>query len=380
MSNRAKKIKVAFSVTNCLCHDQRIIKMATLVSGLGCDIILIGRKSGDCCKHDSIAFRTRRFRMIFMRGFLFYMFFNIRLFFYLLLHKCDILVSNDLDTLLPNFLVSRFKKIPVVYDSHEYFTGVPEIQSRRFVKWVWKSIERSIFPRLKYVMTVSDSIAMQYMSEYGLKPLTVRNCSPGSKNIIPLTRAEIRLNPRHLLLIFQGAGINRDRGGEELIDAIAITDNVSLLVIGSGDKYEVLIENASKQGLTDRIRFLPKLPWNDLMRYTKAVDAGLSLDKNSNLNYKYSLPNKLFDYISAGIPVLATELPEITKIVTEYKFGILISEPSAGEISKALKVLRDDRQLLSELKRNSALASESINWENESLKVAELYRSILNQI
>jgi glycosyltransferase involved in cell wall biosynthesis len=181
-------------------------------------------------------------------------------------------------------------------------------------------------------------------------------------------------------LIFQGAGINRDRGGEELIDAIAITDNVSLLVIGSGDKYEVLIENASKQGLTDRIRFLPKLPWNDLMRYTKAVDAGLSLDKNSNLNYKYSLPNKLFDYISAGIPVLATELPEITKIVTEYKFGILISEPSPGEISKALKVLRDDRQLLSELKRNSALASESINWENESLKVAELYRSILNQI
>jgi glycosyltransferase involved in cell wall biosynthesis len=380
MSIPLHKPRVAFSVTNCICYDQRVIKMAGTVSRLGCDIIIIGRKSGYCYNSDSVPFPTRRFTMLFKRGFLFYKFFNIRLFIYLLLHKIDILVSDDLDTLLPNFLVSKIRNLPLVYDSHEYFTGVPELQNRKFVKWVWKSIEKSVFPQLKYVLTVSDSIAKQYEKEYRLRPLTVRNCAVKSDQLVPFSREELELNPEHLLLIFQGSGINAERGGEELIDAIAITEDVSLLIIGSGDKFEILIEKTKNLGLSERIKFIPKLPWVRLMRYTRSVDAGLSLDKNSNLNYSFSLPNKLFDYISAGIPVIASDLPEISKILNEYNCGILVSEVNPGEISKAIKVLRDNRDLLSELKQNSLIASESINWETESLKVTELYRSILKQI
>jgi glycosyltransferase involved in cell wall biosynthesis len=178
-------------------------------------------------------------------------------------------------------------------------------------------------------------------------------------------------------LILQGTGINTDRGGEELIDAVNITDNVSLLIIGSGDQIEFLIEKVTQLGLTGRIKFVKKLAWNMLMRYTRSADAGLSLDKNSNLNYNFSLPNKLFDYISAGIPVISTDLPEIARIINEFRCGILISEASPEEISKAIKELRDNRELLSELKRNSAIASESVNWENESKKVVDLYRSII---
>jgi glycosyltransferase involved in cell wall biosynthesis len=374
------KTKVAFSVTNCICHDQRVMKMAGVLSNLGCDIIIIGRRSGYCCKNDSVPFRTKRFGMIFRSGFLFYMSFNIRLLIFLFFHKYDFLVSNDLDTLLPNFLVSKLKRIPLVYDSHEYFTGVPEIQNRPFVKWVWKSIEKLVFPRLKYVMTVSDSIAIQYEKDYGLKPLTVRNCSVITELIVPFSRDELKIDPYHLLLIMQGTGINVDRGGEELIDAIAITDNVSLLVIGSGDKFQSLIDKTIKTGLSDRIRFISKLPWQELMRYTRSSDVGLSLDKNSNVNYNFSLPNKLFDYMSAGIPVISSDLPEISKILAEYKCGIVISEVTKDEISNAIKKLRDNHGLLSELKQNSVIASESINWETESLKVVELYRSILDQI
>ena len=354
--------------------------MAGVLSNLGCDIIIIGRRSGYCCKNDSVPFRTKRFGMIFRSGFLFYMSFNIRLLIFLFFHKYDFLVSNDLDTLLPNFLVSKLKRIPLVYDSHEYFTGVPEIQNRPFVKWVWKSIEKLVFPRLKYVMTVSDSIAIQYEKDYGLKPLTVRNCSVITELIVPFSRDELKIDPYHLLLIMQGTGINVDRGGEELIDAIAITDNVSLLVIGSGDKFQSLIDKTIKTGLSDRIRFISKLPWQELMRYTRSSDVGLSLDKNSNVNYNFSLPNKLFDYMSAGIPVISSDLPEISKILAEYKCGIVISEVTKDEISNAIKKLRDNHGLLSELKQNSVIASESINWETESLKVVELYRSILDQI
>ena len=107
------------------------------------------------------------------------------------MHRFDILVANDLDTLLPNYLVSKLKHLPLVYDSHEYFTGVPELTGRPFVKWVWKTIERSIFPHLKYVMTVSDSIADKYEREYNARPLTVRNCSPDCRHIIKYSRDEI---------------------------------------------------------------------------------------------------------------------------------------------------------------------------------------------
>ena len=376
----SNKIKVAFSVTNCICHDQRVQKIAGTISSLGCDIIIIGRRSGDCCDSSSIPFKTKRFRMIFHKGFLFYKFFNIRLFIFLLFHKYDLLVSNDLDTLLPNYLVSKIKALPLVYDSHEYFTGVPEIQDRHLVKWVWKSIERSIFPRLKYVMTVSDSIALQYEKEYNVRPLTVRNCAAKTEDIIPFSRKELQINPDHLLLILQGTGLNIDRGGEELIDAISITDDVSLLIIGSGGNVGVLREKTANMGLTGRIKFIPVLPWKSLMKYTRSADAGLSLDKNSNQNYSFSLPNKLFDYISAGIPVIASELPEISNILGDYNCGLLIPEVNPRDISKAIISLRDNRDFLKELKQNARIASESLNWENEALKVKELYVPIINNL
>jgi glycosyltransferase involved in cell wall biosynthesis len=347
------------------------------VSKLNCDVTIIGRKSGACCDSGTVPFKTHRFNMIVKRGFLFYAFFNLRLFVFLLLHKYDILISNDLDTLWPNYLVSKLKNLPLIYDSHEYFTGVPELQTRPFVRWIWKRIEKSIFPGLKHVMTVSDSIAIQYDKEYGIKPEVVRNCSMNSEDIKPFSREELDINPDHLLLILQGTGINVDRGGLELIDAVRITDEVSLLIVGSGDQFGLLKEKVLKMGLTERIKLISKCPWQTLMRYTRSADAGLSLDNNSNMNYNFSLPNKVFDYLSAGIPVIATELAEISKIVNEYSCGILIPDLAPEEIRKAIIRLRDNRDLLAELKRNSAEASRILNWKNESLKIVELYKLII---
>jgi glycosyltransferase involved in cell wall biosynthesis len=318
--------------------------------------------------------------MFFRKGFLFYKFFNIRLFFYLLFHHFDILVSNDLDTLLPNYIVSKIKNVPVVYDSHEYFTGVPEIQSRPFVKWVWKNIERSIFPHLKYVMTVSNSIANKYESEYGMLPITVRNFSKNAGSILPYSREELGINPDDFLLILQGTGINVDRGGEELIEAVAEMDQVSVMVVGSGDSVHSLKLRVTELMIENRVRFFPKVSWIEMMRFTRTADAGVSLDKNTNLNYSFSLPNKLFDYISAGIPVIASDLPEVKRIVLENECGIIIPEVSPFEIIRAINGLKQDISLHSELKKNAVKASKSINWENESVKVKNLYRKILDSL
>jgi hypothetical protein len=111
MGEITEKPKVAFSVTNCICFDQRVLKMSETVTDMGCEVTIIGREKRNCCENQNVPFRTKRFRMLFNKGFLFYKFFNIRLFIYLLLNRFDILVANDLDTLLPNYLVSRLRGI-----------------------------------------------------------------------------------------------------------------------------------------------------------------------------------------------------------------------------------------------------------------------------
>ena len=297
MPGTTNKKKVIFSVTNCICHDQRVLKMAGTVNKLNCEITIVGRSGGICCKNDSIPFKIRRFKMLFKKGFLFYKFFNLRLFFFLLFNKCDLLVSNDLDTLLPNFVVAKLKRLPLVYDSHEFFTEVPELQNRPFVKWVWNSIEKMIFPHLKYVITVSDSIADSYERLYRVKPVVVRNVSKKAEHIAAFTRKELGLDNKDFLLIIQGTGININRGAEELIDAVSITEGIILLIVGTGDVLSQLKEQVKKSGIERKVLFIPPVSWENLIRYTKMADAGLCLDKNTNLNYRYSLPNKLFNYI-----------------------------------------------------------------------------------
>ncbi|MCU0455767.1 MAG: glycosyltransferase [Bacteroidales bacterium] len=375
-----RKPKAAFSVTNCICFDQRVLKIAGVVESMNCTVTIIGRHLGSCCDANSVPFATRRFRMIFRKGFMFYKFFNIRLFFFLLVHRFDILVANDLDTLLPNYLIARMKKLPLVYDSHEYFTGVPELQERDFVRGVWKIIEKNTFPKLRHVMTVSESIADRYEKEYGVRPAVVRNCSRNSAGINPMPVRELRKQEGQMLLIYQGGGINIDRGGEELIEAVSRLDNILLLVAGGGDVLERLKQLASGLNCTDRVRFIDRIPWHELMRYTKSADAGLTLDRDTNPNYRFSLPNKLFDYISAGIPVIAGDLPEVSKIIRENDCGLVMPEVTPDEIVKAVTRLRDNPEYLNKLRQNAVKASVFLNWETESEKVKKFYYGILKEV
>ncbi|HOF22003.1 MAG TPA: glycosyltransferase, partial [Bacteroidales bacterium] len=236
-----------------------------------------------------------------------------------------------------------------------------------------------IFPRLKHVMTVSDSLALQYEKEYGIRPVTVRNCSVSSAGIEGYSGNETGIKAGDLLLIFQGGGINIDRGGEELVEAMRYTSGVSLIVAGSGDVIGRLKNRVLDLELADRILFLDMMPWEELMKYTRSADAGLSLDKDTNMNYRFSLPNKLFDYISAGIPVIAGNLPEVAGIIKKYDCGIIIPEITPEAIAEAVETLKNDRELLNKLRRNVVYASEDLSWEKESEKVKKFYERVFKE-
>ena len=156
-------------------------------------------------------------------------------------------------------------------------------------------------------------------------------------------------------------------------------EDVTLIVAGSGDVIASLKNRVRDPGLSDRIIFLDMMPWNELMKYTRSADAGLSLDKDTNLNYRFSLPNKLFDYISAGIPVIAGKLPEVAGIINKYGCGIIIPEITPEAICDALSTLKNDPELLNKLRQNAVNASEDLSWEKESEKLKRFYERVFKE-
>jgi len=298
--------------------------------------------------------------------------YNLRLFFFLLSRRFDIYHSNDLDTLLPMWLTSFIFKKKLVYDSHEYFLGVPEIQNRYFVKKVWSSIESFIFPKLKYVFTVNESISDLYFKDYKVRPLVIRNLPNKSSLIKVKTKKDLGLPDNKKVVILQGSGINVDRGAEELLEAISIQDDFFLSVVGKGDIVDKLKKRCAKSDLVDKVLFVPTLPYSQMMQFTLNSDVGVSLDKNNNINYKFSLPNKIFDYSKAEIPFVSTNLVEIRKITEEFHTGVLISSTSPESIIEGLNkaiALKKSKNFIS----NIAKMNSTLNWESESVSLIKTY-------
>jgi glycosyltransferase involved in cell wall biosynthesis len=366
MSENTLNKKIIVSVINDLVTDQRVKRSCAVLTEMGFEVLLTGRRMRHSPAMDNRPYAVKRMKLLFEKGPAFYACFQIRLFLFLLFQKSELLWANDLDTLLPNFLISKIKKVPLIYDSHEYFTGVPELLNRPLKRKIWKVVEKRIFPRLKTVFTVNDSIADLYENEYGIRPVVVRNVPERYHRLEKTDRRALGLPQEKRILILQGSGINVDRGAEEMVEAMQYVRNAVLLIAGSGDVLPKLKEIVKKKKLQDRVIFLPRQPYKKLMQYTSVADLGLTLDKDTNINYRYSLPNKIFDYLQAGIPVLASSLPEIRKIIETYEVGDFIPNHDPEQMAKKVNEIFSDSARLKRWKQNTQRAARELNWENES--------------
>jgi len=368
------KKRVIFSVINDIVFDQRVNRIAGTLLQEGAEILVVGRQLRNSMSCNHLPYPVKRFRMIFNKGPFLYAFFNIRLFLYLLFRKVDVLVANDLDTLLANYLVSRIRKVTLIYDSHEYFTGVPEIQNRPFVRKVWQTIERWIFPKLEHIYTVNQSIARIYEKKYNVNVGIVRNVSYKWNRSGNCSRTRLGLPADRFIVILQGSGINIDRGAEEAVLSMQYLDNTILMIIGDGDIVSNLKQMVSEQGLQSKVMFMEKVPHNILMNFTCAADVGITLDKDTNLNYKYSLPNKLFDYIQAGVPVLASKIVEVENIIKSYNIGDIIDNHNPEHVASKLMNMFSDMDRMQLWKKNLHIAGEELCWENEQGRIIEIFR------
>lgn len=366
------KKKAVVSVINDLVTDQRVNKTCMLLSEMGWEVLLIGRKLKNSPVMDKRPYKYIRMKLIFESGPLFYLEYQLRLFLILLFKNYQIYFSNDLDTLLPNYIKAKLSGKPVIYDAHEYFTGVPELQAHPNKKKIWKMLEKRLLPGVNELITVNKSIASLYKKEYGLSSIIIRNIPPLQEIKSP-GRVELGLPANMNIIILQGSGINVNRGAEEMVEAMQYINNTLLLIIGGGDVINNLKIMVKELHLEEKVLFKSRLPYQTMMQYTSVADLGLSLDKPSNLNYLYSLPNKLFDYLHAGTPVLATPLPEIKKIIEKYRVGTFIANHDPECIAETVNKIFSKPEKIKKWKANTQQVRKELNWEVESEKLIKLF-------
>ena len=357
---------------NDLATDQRVHRVAKLLANEGVEVICIGRSLPDGPEPEEVPFRIDRFRLLFNKGPLLYISYNLRLFFKLLFaRKADLLISNDLDTLLASYLAGRIRRIPLIYDSHELFTQVPELIRRKGVQSVWLCLERILVPRVRYAVTVNDSIATIYRRLYGTPFRVVRNMP--EKGLGQSSETNPRGSGGGQIIIYQGA-LNVGRGIELVIDAMQHLEEARFVIAGSGDIEEDLKRRVEARGVSERVEFAGRLLPGDLLKLTLQADIGISLEEDLGLNYRYALPNKLFDYIQCHVPVLCSSLPEMAKIVESYGVGVSTAERDPEKLAGIIKYMLKEAAG-STWKEGLHKAAEELCWEEESV----VYRDLLKE-
>ncbi|MGC8803649.1 MAG: glycosyltransferase [Bacteroidales bacterium] len=373
MTQTEKKLQIYLSVTNDVVADQRIHRIATTLVEEGFQVNVVGRRLQTHYDFSNRPYRVHLLNIPFKRGIFFYACYNLWLLLFLIVRKTHVLIANDLDTLIPNFMVGRLKHIPLLFDSHEYFPEVPELVNRPGVKKVWQTIEKSFVPRIRYCYTVCESIAEIYRRQYNTRFEIIRNL-PFRKE--PIASSFITSAGKNI--IYQGA-LNVGRGLEKVIDAMAFLPDVHFYLAGSGDIENELKQRAQQSPAHERIHFLGRIPPEKLHAYTCGADLGISLEEPLGLNYYYALPNKLFDYIQAEVPVMVSDFPEMKKIVETYQVGLTTNEKNPRTIAAIIRDALDNGEKRKVWKENLKKAATELCWEKEKFKLTAIVNEAIEQ-
>jgi glycosyltransferase involved in cell wall biosynthesis len=364
---RTKKIFVA--VTNDISTDYRVHKICGYLIKIGFEVVVYGRILPNTIPV-SREYKIIRKKHFFNTNFLFYAEYNIRLFLFLLFKKFNFILSNDLDTLPACFFASKISNTDLVYDSHELFSEGPELQGRKFVQNFWRKLEDYFLPKVKKSYTVSQSIADFYGKKYQNKMGVIRNVP--MKNTDSLFK-KVSFPKAKKTIIYQGV-LNPGRGIKPMIRALNYIDDLELVIIGYGKVEQDLREFVLNEKMENRVHFLGRVDRDLLVNYTKLATLGMVLEEPLGLSFTFSLPNKLFDFIHAEIPIIAGNLPEITRIVKKHKVGVLVDDYNPKTIAKAIKNLLNDDLLLLNIRENQKKAKAVLCWEKESKKLDNYFK------
>lgn len=364
------EVNIVLCVTNDLTFDQRVLRTAASLKEMGAEVTLIGRNWPKGRGGDMKGFKTIRLNCWMNKGPLFYLEFNLRLLFKLLLSKADILVANDADTLLAVGLTSILRSKKWVFDSHEWFTEVPELKGKPLKRRIWHGLQRWLAPKADVRITVGPKLAVRLSNLFRSTFLPIRN--------LPL-RLDIESVPeKESILLYQGA-LNEGRGLEALVTAMEKLPSWKLWLVGAGDIEDDIKKRVALLGLNEQVIMYGRVTPDILKDLTLKAKVGVNLLEGDSRNYYFSLANKFFDYAQCAVPVITMNFPEYRHLFESFSTGILIDQVEVNAIVDAVHQM-ENVEAYEEWQSTCLAAAKEWNWNLESNKLKELYRPLIQEL
>ncbi len=373
-------VKIANIVFNPFTNDSRVIKESISLSNAGYKVEVIAHGDKNLKEYEEQEnFIVRRFayldrkvtksKLSKLKIYLSYLKQSVNY-----CKNFDILHCNDLNTLPIGFIIKKFynKNIKIVYDAHEYETEINGLKGIN--KTITKIAEKFLIKYADATICVSNAIADEYVKLYNIeKPALVLN-TPAFQKIEKkdIFREVFSIKKEQTIFLYQGA-LSKGRGIEIVFETFKqMQDNKSVVVFMGYGELEELVKTTAKE--YKNIYFHKAVSPDILLDYTSSTDFGLSIIEDSCLSYRYCLPNKMFEYAMADIPIIVSNLFEMKKVVEEYEIGVVLRENSSNGLGNAIKKAKSlDRIVLEE---NIQKVKEIYNWEEQEKNLLNVYNNL----
>ena len=382
-------MNIVMLVLNNITYDARVHKQAVSLSRAGYSVTVIGLlDDASPSREEKNGYSILRLKIRSFKGssdtltqFFRYLEFNLLAVMTILSLHPEVCHAHALQALPACWLAAAISRCKLIYDSHEFeqgqdFSAGSRIPRLMQLLWVWP--EKLFIHSADAVLTVSESLADALVRTYRIeKPLVIRNCPERSSLDSPVlqnNKHDVEIPPGWPVILYQGI-LSQGRGLSELIRSADYMSDLVLLFVGDGILFHELQQAAHSIMTNVRCIFTGKVAMEELPSLTMQANIGVILTQNTCQNHYYSLPNKLFEYLQAGLPVIGSNLPEIAHIIEENKVGVIVNPQNPQDIATGIKQLLDNK-VYSKAKQNTVRAAEIYNWENESGKLIKLYQDI----
>ncbi|MBP9187210.1 MAG: glycosyltransferase [Bacteroidia bacterium] len=360
--------QLIFTVTNDLVTDQRMQRICATLQHAGFGVTLVGRSRSQSLPLAEMPFKQHRIKCVFESGALFYLEFNLKLLWFLLMAKCALISAVDADTIIPCAIAAKLKNKKLVFDAHEYFTEVPELHQRNFIKQIWQTVLNTCVPLCNARYTVGPRLAEIFNQQYHKTFDVIYN--------MPVKKAVVPNQPKQNIVLYQG-DLNIGRGIEETIHAMQTID-AELWIAGDGllkDKITALI---SALNLNTKVKMLGKISPDKLHQITLQAKVGINLLDGTSLSYRYSIANKFFDYVQAKVPSVCANFEEYKTLNQQVEVAVLCAN-LVPNITQAIQQLLTDDLFYKKMVDNCSVAAEQWCWQTQETHLIALYKKVLNE-
>ncbi|PTF06715.1 capsular biosynthesis protein, partial [Staphylococcus equorum] len=357
-------------------QDLRILKQMQTIKSLTDDYVVLGKSNVNVTEKrlESLNFNYKLFGKAdnensIVKKLLNRIKFGVKVIKFIRKYKPDVIHANDFDVLLITYL-SRYKKGKIIYDAHEIYSKNAFVNNYKILSFIVQSVEKIIVSKIDSFITVSHA-AKGYYQSAGYK-----------KNPIVVTNAPIKLESdivesqtsNEFEVVYQGQIVS-NRGYEEFLNAglLIKEKGIQLVIRGFGER-EGYLKDVKKKNEINNVRFDPPVEMDNLVSKLSESHVGVILTKSTSINFEYTVSNKIFECIHAGLPVILSPVKEHIYLNNKYSFGIVLDEVTPENIANAIMDLFNNKEKYNILKNNAIEASQILTWQNESNKLIEIYK------